>query len=90
MKNTILENKLHFIDKANNTHKNKYDYSKVIYINAKLPIEIICPEHGSFFQVPKEHSKGYGCSKCSNKNKPSTEEWIEKAKKVHGVYMIIL
>lgn len=77
-------NKVKFINKANIIHRNKYDYSNVVYINSKIPIEITCPKHGAFFQVPKDHSKGYGCNKCSNKNKPSTEEWVNEAKKVHG------
>ena len=29
-----------------------YDYSKVIYINSSTPVEIVCPEHGSFFRKP--------------------------------------
>jgi hypothetical protein len=73
-----------FIEKASSVHKDKYDYSKINYITNKLAVEIICPEHGSFFQVPGEHLKGYGCSRCSQKNKPTTEEWVDLAKKVHG------
>jgi hypothetical protein len=35
-----------FIKKANEIHKGKYDYSKVVYINNKTNVCIICPEHG--------------------------------------------
>jgi hypothetical protein len=54
-----------FIEKANKIHYNKYDYSKVIYINSYSKVEIICPEHGSFFQKPGDHihSKA-GCPVC--------------------------
>ena len=31
-----------FISKANKIHQNRYDYSKVNYINAKTKITIIC------------------------------------------------
>ena len=34
-----------FISKAYKIHKNRYDYSKVNYINAKTKITIICREH---------------------------------------------
>ena len=33
-------------------------------MNCFKPIEIICPKHGSFFQVPSDHTKGHGCQKC--------------------------
>jgi very-short-patch-repair endonuclease/predicted nucleic acid-binding Zn-ribbon protein len=52
------------INKANKVHQNKYDYSKSKYINSKTKIEIICPEHGSFFQLPSAHLAGSGCPKC--------------------------
>lgn len=54
---------------------NKYDYSKSIYKSAKDKIEIICPEHGSFWQTPDNHiSKNHGCPKCiSIKSKIESE-----------------
>ena len=53
-----------FIQKANLIHGNKYDYSKVVYVNNYTPITIICPEHGEFQQKPLHHLVGQGCSKC--------------------------
>ena len=47
-------------------HGDKYDYSKVKYINSKSPIEIICPIHGSFWQKAEIHLKGGGCPICRN------------------------
>lgn len=72
-----------FIDAANSIHKNKYDYSKVNYTTNKIPVVIICSEHGEFFQAAGDHLKGYGCSKCSGKYKPNTKEWIKKAQEIH-------
>lgn len=37
-----------FVEKAQNIHGNKYDYSKVNYINSHTKVCIICPEHGEF------------------------------------------
>jgi hypothetical protein len=52
-------------DKFCNRHGNKYDYSKAEYVNAKTKVEIICPEHGSFWQTPESHWRGSGCSSCA-------------------------
>lgn len=73
-----------FIEKARKIHGDKYDYSKVEYIDNKTKVCIICPIHGEFWQKPNNHLRGQGCIKCANEYSPSTEEWIEKARKVHG------
>lgn len=72
-----------FIEKASNKHNNKYDYSKVEYINAETKVCIICPEHGEFWQTPIKHLKGQGCPKCTGRHK-TTEEFILESKKIHG------
>ena len=73
-----------FIEKAKKIHGEKYDYSKTIYEKCNIKICIICPEHGEFWQTPSEHLSGYGCKYCGGTNKLTTEEFIEKAKKIHG------
>ena len=78
-----------FIEKAKKIHGDKYDYSQVKYVKSSIPVCIICPEHGEFKQTPNNHLKGQGCQKCYDKNRgnaqrSSKEEFIEKAKKIHG------
>lgn len=78
-----------FIKHAKEVHGDKYDYSKVEYINNKTKICIICNEHGEFWQTPHNHLKGQGCMKCKLKEqgkrlKFTTEEFVNKAKEVHG------
>ena len=79
-----------FIEKAKRIHGDKYDYSKVKYVNNRTKVCIICPEHGEFWQRPTSHLKGCICYRCSQKEKAkkqkksSTNEFIEKAKKIHG------
>jgi hypothetical protein len=78
-----------FIDKAKKIHKNKYDYSLVEYVNSKTKIKIICPIHGIFEQEPYVHLKSNGCNRCSYekrgiKGRITLEEFIRRAKKVHG------
>ena len=74
-----------FIRRAKEIHGDKYDYSKVVYINCDTPVSIICPEHGEFWQIPYHHLHGDSCPKCGHRVCGyTTEEWIELAKKVHG------
>jgi very-short-patch-repair endonuclease len=75
-----------FIEKAREVHGNKYDYSKVNYINSHIKVCIICPIHGEFEQTPNNHtSLKHGCFKCSINNKSfTTEQFIQKAKEIHG------
>ena len=74
-----------FIKRAKEVHGDKYDYSKVEYKNNKIPVTIICPEHGEFQQRPSNHLNGSGCKKCATViSKLTKEQFIEKAKKIHG------
>jgi len=77
-----------FIEKARNFHGNKYDYSKVKYVDYVTKVLIICPIHGEFLQTPQTHSE-CGCYECGReamklKNTLTTENFIEKAQKIHG------
>ncbi len=75
-----------FIRKAREVHGDKYDYSKVQYVDAKTKVCIICHEHGKFWITPNKHlSRKSGCPKCSHPNANMTkEEFIAKATKIHG------
>ena len=78
-----------FIKQARNVHGDKYDYSKVEYVNSKTKICIICPIHGEFWQTPDNHLHGKGCPKCANETRNRNkvlkfEEFIKKANKVHN------
>lgn len=64
-------------------HGDRYDYSKVNYINIDTPVEIICREHGSFWQIPYEHQTGANCPKCHGFYK-TKESVIKAAQKTHG------
>lgn len=71
-----------FIKKSRKFHKDKYDYSKVEYVNNLTKVCIICPEHGEFWMIPSNHLRGQGCPKCQNKV-ANTEDFVQKAKKIH-------
>ena len=75
-----------FIARAKVIHGDKYDYSKVEYVNSYTKVCIICPEHGEFWATPHCHLDGKGCPKCAvyKRGKLTTEEFIRRAKEVHG------
>lgn len=58
-----------FIQRATSQHNNKYDYSKVEYVNIRTKVIIICQRHGEFKQLPGCHISGSGCVKCVYKNR---------------------
>lgn len=73
-----------FIEKARAIHGNKYDYSKVRYINATTKVEIVCPVHGSFWMMPVTHTSAKcGCTKCGH-GVMSKSEFIKKAQDKWG------
>ena len=83
----MIKNKLtneEFIEICKQKHNNKYDYSKTNYINSQTKITITCPIHGDFEQKAYAHKHGQGCPKCAKSIKITTEQWIEKAIKIHG------
>ena len=74
-----------FIKKAREVYGDKYDYSKVEYVNHKTKVTIICPKHGEFQQFPYGHLSGHGCKKCKfDEKRLTTEEFIRRAKEKHG------
>lgn len=78
-----------FIEKSNIIHGNKYNYSKVEYINNYSHIIIICPIHGEFLQTPNSHVCKSGCPTCKTDklieiNTKSDKYYIDKANLIHN------
>lgn len=73
-----------FIKEARNLHGDKYDYSKSSYKNSTTQIEIICQDHGSFWQIPQDHITRYGCSTCAERAPITADQFIERSRAVHG------
>lgn len=72
-----------FITRAVKVHGDQYDYSGTTYKDMKNKVSIICPIHGKFTQNPYDHLQGRGCRKCGGTSPLTTEEFIERAKRVH-------
>ena len=74
-----------FITKAQSVHGNRYDYSKVVYVNNHTKVCIVCLIHGEFWQFPNNHiNQKQGCPECCSNQKTTTEAFIEKSRSVHG------
>lgn len=73
-----------FVSRSNKIHNNKYDYSKVVYVNARTPVSISCNLHGVFLQTPYKHLVGQGCPACAKCKKLNTTEFLNKAELIHN------
>lgn len=84
-KHTKREMGLHFIMKSIEKHNNFYGYSLVEYKNTDSKVTIFCPIHGEFLQTPYVHNnKGCKCPHCSGVGIPTTDQWVAKARELHG------
>ena len=86
----VRYNKDTFVEKAKIIHNDRYDYSKVQYVNAHTKVCIICPEHGEFWQTPNNHLNGNGCPLCKNRKignvlRDTVEDFIEKSNELNEI-----
>lgn len=74
-----------FIKKCVQVHGEKYNYDLVLYKNSSEKVEIICPEHGSFFQTPKGHLyQRKGCKTCAGNTLKNLDDVIKQFVAKHG------
>ena len=85
-----LKTQEEFIEDAKRVHGDKYDYSEIKYTRSETKVKIYCKAcEEYFYQTPNNHLAGKGCKKCSikrshDKAKLTSEEYIKRAKEVHG------
>lgn len=85
---SLEERKQEFIQKAKNKFGDKFDYSKVEYVNVDTKVLIKCPIHGFFWQSPYKHLQSHtGCPKCSNliphRKRLTKDELLKRFNKIH-------
>lgn len=78
-----------FVERARETHGEKYNYSKAEYVDARSKVTIICPIHGEYLQVPYQHMKGGGCPGCKADNLrtrrlKTPQDFMDDAIALHG------
>lgn len=74
------------LNEARKIHGDKYDYSRVVFVNVNDKVEILCPYHGSFWQGLYDHTaRETGCPTCSREaDKLTLEDFVSKARMIHG------
>lgn len=78
--NTIGKGRLtnkSFIEKSNNIHNNKYDYSITEYIMSRDKVKITCNKHGIFEMTPNAHLRGEGCRICNRNGGIMENIWLD-------------
>jgi hypothetical protein len=57
-----------FLRRARTLHGDRYDYSLAgeQWGGARRKVVLICPEHGRFEQLPRNHLQGHGCVLCGH------------------------
>lgn len=70
-------------------HGDKYDLSRLVYVNRRTKVEILCKEHGSWKTTTEQLFRGQGCPQCGlvlqgEKRRLSQEEFLTKCNEVHG------
>ncbi|CAM0046079.1 endonuclease [Vibrio phage K389] len=73
-----------FVSKAKEVHGGEYDYSVTDYRGWKHKVTIMCKVHGIFDQDPNCHLRGQKCPRCAGNSPMSNEEFVIKAREVHG------
>lgn len=77
-----------FLEKASAKFGDKFDYSKVDYVNSNTNIIVICPIHGEFETTPSKFLQSkHGCRKCSFEEshklqRKTTEQFIDECKSI--------
>jgi very-short-patch-repair endonuclease len=75
-----------FIAQAVAKHGNKFDYSKVRYVNNRTAIEILCNQcQTTFYPNPYNFLNCKNCPTCAiTTQRKSSAEFIDLAKSIHG------
>lgn len=75
-----------FLSRSKQIHKDKYDYSEVIYTGIFEKVKIYCKVHKEYFeQTPSAHlHQGAGCHECGKESRLLTiEEFIARSLVFH-------
>lgn len=74
-----------FVARSSTVYEGKYDYSRSVFTKSAEPVEVVCPEHGSWWPTANNHLMGRaGCPSCADNKKMTTEEFLQKTKGLHG------
>jgi len=90
LENQRIQNSKNFLAKCKEKYGDRYDYSKVEYVNNHTKITVICPIHGEIKVIPHYHlSSITGCSKCSVEKRAKESslglrDFIDRSNRIHN------
>jgi hypothetical protein len=77
------------VERIKEVHGDKYDLSKVNYINRRTKVTLICSIHGEFNTTTEQLFRGQGCYICGKKQSSDNrrtffDDFVKNAKVIHG------
>lgn len=75
-----------FITEARAKHGDRYDYSRVCYVDSAIKVAVLCPAHGEFKITPHDHVKrSVGCRKCyADRRRHNQDAILARFRAAHG------
>ncbi len=73
-----------FVERARKVHGDKYDYSLVVYNGWRNKVHIKCNLCHNSYEIEARNILLYNCRYCNGNIKLTTDEFIKRAKKIHG------
>ena len=83
-KSTHKKTTVEFINESKNKWGDRYTYENVVYVRSNEYVKVTCPIHGDFNVTPNHFLNGRGCPKCGKNYRWSTNEFIDRMKKING------
>lgn len=72
--NKLKKKRIAFENRAKKKYGDKFDYSRIDFVDYDTPVEIGCPDHGWIYITPRQHLLKEGCDKCLEDIKK--ERWV--------------
>lgn len=73
-----------FIELSKLKHGDLFDYELTVYKNKRTKVQLKCKNGHTFWQTPESHLHVKGCPRCAGVERNSQEDFLRKAKEVHG------
>lgn len=89
-------NRVLFLKEAERKHGDRFDYSRVDFVNQKTEVTIGCPDHEWFEMTPYNHLRSPGCSDCGIaerariKQEAGRERFLKRFESKHGTRLVLL
>jgi hypothetical protein len=72
-----------FIERASQLYGDRYEFSRVHYVNSSTKVCITCPKHGDFWMTPNNFLSGHKCPACSGRQRVTKEVFVSRSKVIH-------